>query len=98
NAPQAVAALHDLVSAGNDRLTVAEKGDAAARAEVAALGDALVDMGDRVFGLGLEAALADAAALERQLEPLVGQLLEQRRLARADKDFAAADRIRDELA
>ncbi|HSK24725.1 MAG TPA: cysteine--tRNA ligase [Egicoccus sp.] len=98
NAPQAVAALHELVSAGNDRLTAAEKGDAAARAEVAALGDALVDMGDRVFGLGLEAALADAAALERQLEPLVGQLLEQRRLARADKDFAAADQIRDELA
>ncbi|MEX2503540.1 MAG: cysteine--tRNA ligase [Egicoccus sp.] len=98
NAPQAVAALHELVSVGNDRLAAAEKGDDAARAEVAGLGEALVDMGDGVFGLGLEAALADAAALERQLEPLVGQLLEQRREARADKDFAAADRIRDQLA
>ncbi|MFA9444186.1 cysteine--tRNA ligase [Egicoccus sp. AB-alg6-2] len=98
NAPQAVAALHELVSVGNERLPAAEKGDAAARADVAGLADALVSVGDGVFGLGLEAALADASALERQLQPLVGQLLEQRAQARADRDFAAADRIRDQLA
>jgi len=98
NAPQAVAALHDLVSAGNERLPIAEKGDAAARAEVAGLAQALVQVGDEVLGLGLEDALSEAAALERQLEPLVGQLLEQRAQARTARDFAAADRIRDELA
>jgi cysteinyl-tRNA synthetase len=98
NAPLAVAALHELVSDGNDRLPKAEAGQDAARAEVAGLAGALVELGDEVLGLALESALEGAAALERQLAPLVDQLLEQRQAARADKDFATADAIRDQLA
>jgi cysteinyl-tRNA synthetase len=98
NAPVAVAALHELVGDGNDRLAAAEKGDDDARAAVAALADALVQVGDGVLGLQLEPALTSAAALERQLAPLVDQLLERRLAARAERDFAAADAIRDQLA
>jgi cysteinyl-tRNA synthetase len=98
NAPVAVAALHELVSAGNDLLPAAERGDAAARASVAGLADALVRWGDGVLGLALEAALDDAAGLESQLSTLVESLLAERQEARAAKDFARADAIRDQLA
>jgi cysteinyl-tRNA synthetase len=98
NAPQAVAALHELVSAGNDLLPRAEAGKDDARAEVAALADALVDLADGTLGLALSAALEDAAAREKQLAPLVDQLLDQRQRARADRDFATADAVRDQLA
>jgi cysteinyl-tRNA synthetase len=98
NAPVAIASLHDLVSAGNDQLGAAEAGDEGARAAVAALADTLVQLGDEVLGLALAPALDAAAELERQLAPLVTQLLEQRQTARAERDFAAADAIRDRLA
>jgi len=92
-----VAALHELVSAGNELLLPAERGDAAAQAAVAGLADTLVDLGDAVLGLHLEAALSDAAGLEGQLSVLVESLLEGRATARAEKDFATADAIRDQL-
>jgi cysteinyl-tRNA synthetase len=98
NVPVAIATLHELVSAGNERLPAAASGKAAAQAEVAGLADALVTIGDDVLGLALVPALDAAAALEAQLAPLVGQLLDQRQAARADRDFAAADAIRDRLA
>jgi cysteinyl-tRNA synthetase len=98
NAPQAVAALHELVSVGNDLLPRAEAGKDDARAEVAALADALVDQADGTLGLALSAALEDAAGREKQLAPLVDQLLDQRQRARADRDFATADAVRDQLA
>lgn len=98
NAPVAVASLHELVGVGNELLPAAERGDADARAQVAALADALEELGDRVLGLDLGGSLADAAGLEAQLGALVEQLLEQRQQARADRDFAAADAIRDQLA
>jgi cysteinyl-tRNA synthetase len=98
NAPQAVAALHELVSAGNEVLPRAEAGKEDARAEVAALADALVDLADGTLGLALSGALDEAAARERQLAPLVDQLLEQRQRARAAKNFATADAVRDQLA
>ncbi|MFP4148452.1 MAG: cysteine--tRNA ligase [Nitriliruptoraceae bacterium] len=97
NAPAAVAALHELVTAGNERLPAAEKGDAAALAAVAALADALVEVADDVLGLHLTDALQDAAGVERHLEALVDSLLDQRAAARAARDFAAADAIRDQL-
>ncbi|MFP4312135.1 MAG: hypothetical protein ACLFS9_09190, partial [Nitriliruptoraceae bacterium] len=75
----------------------AEKGDAAALAAVAALADALVEVADDVLGLHLVDALEDAAGVERHLEALVDALLEQRAAARAARDFAAADAIRDQL-
>ncbi len=98
NAPQAVAALHELVSAGNEVLPRAEAGADAARAEVAALADALVDLADGTLGLALSSALEEATDRERQLAPLVDQLLTQRQRARAERDFATADAVRDQLA
>jgi cysteinyl-tRNA synthetase len=98
NAPAAVAALHVLVSAGNDLLPAAERGEPTAEAAVASLAAALVDLADSVLGLHLEQALSNAAGLERQLSVLVDSLLEGRAAARAAKDFAAADAIRDQLA
>jgi cysteinyl-tRNA synthetase len=98
NAPQAVAALHELVSSGNDLLPLAEAGKPDARAQVAALADALVNLADGTLGLALSVALDEAAARERQLAPLVDQLLEQRQQARANRDFATADAVRDQLA
>jgi cysteinyl-tRNA synthetase len=98
NAPAAVAALHELVTTGNERLPAAEKGDAAALAAVAALADALVELADEVLGLHLVDALSDAAAVERQLEVLVTSMLQQRAAARAARDFATADAVRDQLA
>jgi cysteinyl-tRNA synthetase len=98
NVPVAIATLHDLVSAGNERLPAAEAGRADAQAAVAGLAEALVTIGDGVLGLALVPALDEAAQLEAQLAPLVGQLLEQRQTARAERDFAAADAIRDRLA
>jgi cysteinyl-tRNA synthetase len=98
NAPQALAALHELVSDGNERLTKAEAGHDDAQRAVAGLADALLEIGDDVLGLALAASLDEAADCERQLAPLVDQLLEQRSEARASRDFAAADAIRDQLA
>jgi cysteinyl-tRNA synthetase len=98
NAPAAVAALHALVQDGNERLAKADAGQDDARSAVRALADALVDLGDEVLGLALEAALDEAAELERQLAPLVEQLLANRQSARAARDFATADAIRDRFA
>ncbi len=98
NAPAAVAALHELVTAGNETLPLAEKGDADAVAALAGFAAALRHLGDDVLGLALESSLADAAGVEQQLGVLVEQLLEQRAAARADRDFATADAIRDQLA
>jgi cysteinyl-tRNA synthetase len=47
--------------------------------------------------LGLDLAVAESAPAP-SLEPELQSLLEQRAAARAAKDFAAADRLRDELA
>ncbi|MFP4636664.1 MAG: cysteine--tRNA ligase [Nitriliruptoraceae bacterium] len=97
NAPAAVAALHELVTAGNETLPAAESGDPDARATVAALADTLRHAGDDVLGLAMDDALAQAAAVERQVAPLVEHLLERRQQARAERDFATADAIRDQL-
>jgi len=98
NATAAVAVLHDLVSDGHDLLKKAEAGDAGAVAAVGGLADRLVELGDDVLGLGLADTLAEGRALEDRLRPMVDGLLEERAAARADKDFARADAIRDQLA
>ncbi|NLT27064.1 MAG: cysteine--tRNA ligase, partial [Microbacteriaceae bacterium] len=94
--PQALAAVHEAVTRGNQAL---DAGDAAAARERAAevrgmLGVLGVDpLADEWAG-GAE----DGGDLHRALDALVRDLLEQRAQARADKDWAAADRIRDGLA
>ncbi len=52
-----------------------------------------------IVRLGDRAATGSTGGIGReQLEPLVGALLEARDRARASRDWAAADRIRDQLA
>ena len=55
-------------------------------------------LGDDVLGLGIAEVLDRASALEQRIAPLVDGELELRAQARAAKDFAAADAIRDRLA
>jgi cysteinyl-tRNA synthetase len=50
---------------------------------------------DRILGLDLVAAVPAAEAFES--DPRIDALLAERQQARADKDWAAADRIRDAL-
>ncbi|MGA0830576.1 MAG: cysteine--tRNA ligase [Nitriliruptoraceae bacterium] len=94
NAPVAVAALHELVADGGERLRRPE-------AEAGALADlagTLVELADDVLGLGIADVLAEEAALGARVAPLVEDALARRAEARAAKDFAAADAIRDRLA
>ncbi len=82
--PSALAALHDSVRAGNAALD--SGGDVDAHlASVLAMLEAL--------GLTVEAEME----VDEELAARVGSLIEQRRNARDNKDFALADQIRDEL-
>ena len=91
--PQALAVLHETVRAGNVAL---EQGDLdtaaqhreAVRAMTGVLG---VDPHDPAW------AASGGGAAEAALGSLVQRMLEDRARARAAKDFAASDRIRDEL-
>ena len=57
--------------------------------------DLLLDF-DRALGLNL--AEAELAAEVAESDPRIDGLVAEREAARASKDFATADRIRDELA
>lgn len=91
--PQALAALHEAVRAGNSALAGQDLDAAAARlAEVEAM--------TAVLGLDDVPEGDDAAAgpVSDALDSLVRSQIEARAQARADKDWATADRIRDALA
>jgi cysteinyl-tRNA synthetase len=92
--PQALAVVHETVRAGNAALDGGDT-DAAARA--------LVEVGRMTGILGLNpidpqwrGAGEDAA--QGALDALAQALIAQRAQARAGKEWAAADRIRDALA
>jgi cysteinyl-tRNA synthetase len=92
--PQALAVLHETVRAGN---TALDDGDRAATA--AAFADVAIMTG--VLGIDpLDPAWQTAAsgAEASALDALVQSLITQRADARAAKDWAAADRIRDAIA
>jgi cysteinyl-tRNA synthetase len=94
--PQAVAVIHNTVREGN---TAIESGDEKAALELAAKVRAMTG----VLGLDpLSPQWADAAGTEtparQALTELVDGLLEERQLARAERDFARADAVRDRLA
>ncbi|MGD7733029.1 cysteine--tRNA ligase [Propionibacteriaceae bacterium G57] len=95
--PGAVAALFTAVTEGNKAITA---GDAQAVADHAATVRRMLD----VFGLNPDAPewahlkAASSSDLEPVVDGLVTALLDQRADARARKDWAAADSIRDTLA
>ncbi|CAN5144104.1 cysteine--tRNA ligase [soil metagenome] len=92
--PQALGVLHETVRAGNAAL---DEGDlaavASARGEVLAMSEVL-----GINPLSPQWRGAASVPAERALGSLVETLIADRNAARAAKDFAAADRIRDELA
>ncbi|KRE81526.1 cysteine--tRNA ligase [Arthrobacter sp. Soil763] len=91
NVPQALAVLHETVRAGNTALTEGRLEDARA---------ALHDVHDMLRVLGLNDTAA--AAVDEQATAALGVLVEAqlaaRAQARAAKDWAASDAIRDTLA
>lgn len=94
--PQALAALHGAVRAGNIAI---DEGNAQAVAERAAEVVAMLD----VLGLDprdttwRDGAETGSAREQQALATLVDGMLADRREARANKDFAASDAIRDRL-
>ena len=88
--PEALAVLHETVRSGNSALDAGET-------EVAL--DALRAVLAMTTVLGLTPASdATSRASESALDALVQTMITQRAQARADKDWAAADRIRDAIA
>jgi cysteinyl-tRNA synthetase len=91
--PQAIAVIHETVRRGNAAL------DDEDLAETAALLGQVLAMTD-VLGINpLDPQWASGAAsgAERALGALVDRLVSDRETARKGRDFATADRIRDEL-
>ncbi len=93
NVSEALAALFGLVSKTNAALDAA--GGPVAEAGLAAVREALASM-DEVFGL-LQVALAESEE-DDDLAAWVEERIEARKAARAEKNWAEADRIRDEIA
>ncbi|MGN9787034.1 cysteine--tRNA ligase [Nonomuraea sp. ZG12] len=91
--PQAVAVVHEVVREGNVALA---KGDKEAVARLLAETQNMLDV------LGLDPRAPQWREAGSDLRPVVDALvavaLEQRKAARARKDYAAADAIRDQLA
>ena len=91
--PQALAVVHETVRTGN---TALDAGETAAATEAARAVQAMLAV------LGLDSATAasvgSAGAEASALDSLVRTMIDQRAQARADKDWAAADRIRDAIA
>ncbi|MFL6089483.1 MAG: cysteine--tRNA ligase [Aeromicrobium sp.] len=92
--PAALAAIQAVIAEGHKALTAGDL-DAASGAAASVRGmldilglDPLAEPWDSRQGSGADAALG----------ALVEALVQQRQAARADKDFAASDRIRDQLA
>ncbi|WP_435746421.1 cysteine--tRNA ligase [Nocardioides sp. SYSU DS0663] len=93
--PAAVAAVYDAVREGNRLLQAGDRAGAAVQAaEVVAMLDVLgLHPADEAWG----ATSSDDEALTHAVDVLVGGLLDQRAQARAAKNFAAADAIRDRI-
>jgi cysteinyl-tRNA synthetase len=91
--PQALAVLHDTVRAGNAALDGDDLASAAsARGRVIAMTEVLgINPLDPRWNV-----TADQPAFTA-LDSLIGRMLDNREAARASRDFATADRIRDQL-
>lgn len=93
--PAAVAVLHDTVREGNRRLAAGEDVSEAAAA-VAAMLDVLGVHPDDPAWAG-SGASDNEGRLTAAIDALVAGLLEERAQARADKDWARADALRDRI-
>jgi cysteinyl-tRNA synthetase len=97
--PQAIAAVHQAVRAGNTALAAGEKNVAAVivgelRAMLGVLGlDPLAEPWAQQGAAG-----QDGAGLRTAVDGLIALTLEQRQAARERRDFAASDAIRNQLA
>ncbi len=95
NVPQGLAVLHETVRAANGALASGRIDDAAAPVRaVAAMSEVL----GLLQLMSLDGTGDGGGAEHQALDSLVRQLLEQRAQARADKNWALADQIRDQLA
>ncbi len=83
NAPRAMAVLWEVVRSKGSELSPADQRE-------------LVMEFDKILGLDLHTAVPPTKISES--DPRIDGLLQERQEARKNKDFAAADRIRDELA
>lgn len=92
NVSEALAALFGLVREGNQKL---DEAGSSAPAGMGAVLDVLDDF-DAVFGI-LSLREAEGDDVDEDLAQLVEGLIEERRAARAARDFGRADEIRDEL-
>jgi cysteinyl-tRNA synthetase len=93
--PAAIAVIHDTVREGNRMLAAGESTDAVA-ASVRAMLDVLgLNPADPAWG---SAKAAEDGKLSAAVDALVVGLLDERESARADKDWARADAIRDRIA
>jgi cysteinyl-tRNA synthetase len=90
--PAAIAVIHDQVREGNRLLAAGEDAGGEASRVLAMLEVLGLDPHDPVWATGGADERLTAA-----VDALVAGLLEQRAKARAEKDFAAADAIRDQI-
>jgi cysteinyl-tRNA synthetase len=91
--PQALAVLHDTIRQGNASIDGEDLAlAAAAQGQVMAMTEVL-----GINPFSAEWSLGQDKAASGVLDTLVDQLLDERQKARAARDFAAADRIRDVL-
>jgi len=91
--PQALAVVHDAVTEGNSALAAGDRAGAAKHAESVRAMMAVLGLDP----LAAPWAAAAGSGLRDVVDALVGVALAQREAARARKDYAAADAIRDEL-
>lgn len=94
--PAALAVVHNLVRHGNTALDAGD--DAAARTAAGAVRAQTDALGlDPLSDMWSESSTVDSNAMHA-LQGLVGDLLDERQRARSQRDFAAADAVRDRLA
>jgi cysteinyl-tRNA synthetase len=92
NSAGSYAVVHDLVRDANKSLEAAQRGDASGREELIGLTKTFLEL-TGVLGFDFETAGASSEVLANVLD----YLIELREQARADKDFAKADQIRERL-
>ena len=96
NVPSALAALHEVVGEGNTLLAKNASNDAI-KGCLASVRKMLDILGVDPLAQMWNQTNADSAALTSALDQLIQEQIKLRSEAKANKDFATADRIRDEL-